>query len=129
MRQTLALCCVDASRVPADVMALGVELARERAADRATGQDFLRAARSLIKLLTRPQRLNEAMTAITAPVLLIHGDSDRLVPLRTAKSVAAAHRSWQFEIAERVGHVPQLEVPEWTAGVVRRWMHTNALVG
>lgn len=128
VRQTLALCCVDASRVPAEVRALGVELARERARDRATGPDFLRAARSLIKLLTRPQRLNEALHAIDVPVLLLHGDSDRLVPLRTAKAVAAAHPSWQFEIAERVGHVPQLEVPEWTASVVRQWMQRNALV-
>lgn len=128
VRQTLALCCVDPSRVPADVMALGVELARERAKDRAAGPDFLRAARSLIKLLTRPQRLNEALDAIEAPVLLIHGDSDRLVPLRTSKAVAAVHPTWQFEIAERVGHVPQLEVPEWTAGVVRMWMHANTLI-
>jgi pimeloyl-ACP methyl ester carboxylesterase len=129
VRQTLALCCVDASRVPAEVRALGVELARERARDRATGPDFLRAARSLIKLLTRPQRFNEALNALDVPVLLLHGDSDRLVPLRTAKAAAAAHPSWQFEIAERVGHVPQLEVPEWTASVVRQWMLTNALVG
>jgi pimeloyl-ACP methyl ester carboxylesterase len=129
VRQTLAMCCVDASRVPADVMALGVELARERAQDRASGPDFLRAARSLIKMLTRPQRFNEALNAIEAPVLLIHGDSDRLVPVRTAKAAAAAHPKWQLEIAERVGHVPQLEVPEWTAGVVRMWMHANALAG
>jgi pimeloyl-ACP methyl ester carboxylesterase len=129
VRQTLALCCVDPSRVPADVMALGVELARERAEDRAAGPDFLRAARSLIKMLTRPQRLNDALSSIEAPVLLIHGDSDRLVPLRTAKAVAAAHPTWQFEIAERVGHVPQLEVPEWTAGVVRRWMRANIQPG
>jgi len=128
VRQTLALCCVDPSLVSPDVVAVGVELARERAQDRATGPDFLRAARSLIKLLTRPQRLNEALRAITAPVLLIHGDTDRLVPLRTARSVAKAHPTWQFEIAENVGHVPQLEVPEWTARVVREWMRANALL-
>ena len=35
---------------------------------------------------------------------------------------AAAHPAWRFEVAEGVGHVPQLEVPEWTAGHLLDWL-------
>jgi pimeloyl-ACP methyl ester carboxylesterase len=128
VRQTLALCCVDPSRVPADVVAMGVELAEERSQDPATAGDFLLAARSVVKLTTRPRRLNHALESITAPVLLVHGDSDRLVPVRVARDVAAAHPRWRLEIARDVGHVPQMESAAWTADVVLRWMRENALL-
>ncbi|MDQ1698096.1 MAG: hypothetical protein QOJ03_3449 [Frankiaceae bacterium] len=128
VRETLALCCVDSSRIPADVVAMGIELAGERAGDRYAAADFLTAARSVVKLLTRSGRYVEAMRAVRAPVLLVHGDQDRLVPLRVARSVAAANPTWQLEIARDTGHVPQLEQPEWTAGVVLRWMRAQALI-
>ena len=122
VRETLALCCVDPTRVPADVVAQGVRLAERRGRDPEATSAFLLAARSLIKMLTRPRRFNAALDQITAPVLLIHGDKDRLVPVRVARSVAAAHPQWRLAIAENVGHVPQLEAAEWTAGVVRGWL-------
>jgi pimeloyl-ACP methyl ester carboxylesterase len=59
---------------------------------------------------------------ITAPVLLLHGDEDRLVPVAAARSAAAAHPAWRFEVAEGVGHVPQMEVPQWTAQHVLDWL-------
>ena len=62
------------------------------------------------------------LDAITAPVLLLHGDEDRLVPVAAARTAAAAHPAWRFEVAEGVGHVPQLEVPEWTAGHLLDWL-------
>jgi pimeloyl-ACP methyl ester carboxylesterase len=129
VRETLALCCVDPSRVPADVIAEGVRLAERRGQDRDASTSFLLAARSLVKMLTRPRRFNAALDSITAPVLLIHGDQDRLVPVRVARSVASAHPHWQLEIAENVGHVPQLEAAEWTADVVRAWLRETAIVG
>lgn len=128
VRETLTLCCVDPSRIPADIVALGVELSTERWGDEYAAADFLAAARSVVKLLSRPSRLGDAMRAVRAPVLLIHGDSDRLVPLRVARSVARANPSWRFAIAADTGHVPQLERPEWTAQVVLDWMRDSALL-
>jgi pimeloyl-ACP methyl ester carboxylesterase len=129
VQETLALCCVDPSRVPADVVETAMRVARDRSRDREAGPSFLLAARSLVKLLTRPRRLNAALSAIAAPVLVIHGDRDRLVPVRVARSVVAAHPSWELAIAEDVGHVPQLEAAEWTAGVMRDWMRAHELLG
>jgi pimeloyl-ACP methyl ester carboxylesterase len=128
VQETLSLCCVDPSRVPAEVVEVAISMAKDRGKDTEAGPSFLLAARSVVKLLTRPRRLNTALAAIDAPVLLIHGDKDRLVPVRVARSVARAHPDWQLEIAEDVGHVPQLEAAEWTADVIRTWLRTNALV-
>lgn len=128
VQQTLALCCVDPSRVPHDVVEMAMEVARHRGQDQEAGPSFLLAARSVIKMLTRPRQLNAALGGVEAPVLLIHGNKDRLVPVRVARSVAAAHPSWDLAVAEDVGHVPQLEAPDWTAGVIRDWLRDHALV-
>jgi pimeloyl-ACP methyl ester carboxylesterase len=122
VHETLALCCVDRERIPADVVRLGIALAEERYADDYAARDFLAAARSLMKLLSTRRRFSRAMDAVTAPVLLVHGDSDRLIKLRVARAVADAHPQWRLEVARDTGHVPQLEAPEWTAQTVGRWL-------
>lgn len=122
VHETLALCCVDRERIPADVVRLGIALTEERYADDYGARDFLAAARSVVKLLARRRRITDAMRAVTAPVLLIHGDSDRLVRLDVARAVARKHPSWQLAVAKDTGHVPQLERPEWTAETVRHWL-------
>ena len=128
VQETLSLCCVDPSRVPREVVDTAIEMARHRGRDREAGPSFLLAARSVVKLLTRPRRLNAALDGIEAPVLLIHGAKDRLVPVRVARSVAKAHPDWQLEIADDIGHVPQLEAADWTATVIRDWLRANALL-
>jgi pimeloyl-ACP methyl ester carboxylesterase len=127
VHETLALCCVDPGRIPPDVLALGIALANERAGNEFAAADLLVAARSVVKLLARPRRFNDAMRAVRAPVLLIHGDRDRLVPIRVAQSVATANPTWRFEVAKDIGHVPQLEAPEWTATVVLDWLRSTVM--
>ncbi|MDQ1704370.1 MAG: hypothetical protein QOF18_736 [Frankiaceae bacterium] len=129
VHETLALCCVDPSRIPADILELGIAMAGERAGNEFAATDFLVAARSVVKMLARPKRLNDAMRAVRAPVLLIHGDHDRLVPLRVAQTVARANPGWRFEVAKNIGHVPQLEAPDWTAKVVLDWLQTSVVAG
>jgi pimeloyl-ACP methyl ester carboxylesterase len=122
VRETLSLCCVDPSRIPDDVLALGIALSQERAGYRYAARDFLAAARSLVRMLAASRRFRDAMADVQAPVLLLHGEHDRLVSVRVAEAVAAAHPAWRFEVAENVGHVPQLEAPEWTAAKVLDWL-------
>ena len=129
VQETLALCCVDPGRVPRDVVDTAIRMAKDRGNDREAAPSFLLAARSVIKMLTRPRRLNAALDAIDVPVLLMHGDKDRLVPVRVARSVARAHPEWQLEIAEDVGHVPQLEAAEWTADVLLAWLRRHSILG
>jgi pimeloyl-ACP methyl ester carboxylesterase len=121
----LRLCCADASRVPADIVAAHVELARERHEYLDVDAELVMAARSLLWVIGRRRRLDALLHDLTVPVLLLHGDRDRLVPLAAARRVAAAHPLWRFEIARGVGHVPQLEDAPWTAGHILDWLETD----
>jgi pimeloyl-ACP methyl ester carboxylesterase len=121
----LRLCCVDPGRVPADVIEQHLEVARARRGYPDTDEHFLRAARSLMGMLARRSSFLAAMKAIQAPVLLLHGEKDRLVTIGASRAVAAANPSWHFEVAPDAGHVPQLEVPEWTADHILAWLVTD----
>jgi pimeloyl-ACP methyl ester carboxylesterase len=117
----LALCCVDPSRVPAEVIEQLLEVARERRDYPDIDDHFLGAARSMMRMLARRSSYEAAMKSIRVPVLLLHGEKDRLVALGASRSAATANPLWRFEVAPDVGHVPQLEVPEWTAGRILDW--------
>ncbi|HEU4382122.1 MAG TPA: alpha/beta fold hydrolase [Anaeromyxobacteraceae bacterium] len=121
VRATLALCCVDASRVSPETVQAHVELARERLASRA-GRDFLAAQRSLMARLIRPRRFYRMVAGIRARALIVQGGSDRLVRVEAARVLAAARPDWRFELLEGVGHVPQLEAPERFLAAVEPWL-------
>ncbi|MGZ4589297.1 MAG: alpha/beta fold hydrolase [Actinomycetes bacterium] len=121
----LRLCCADASRVPAEVVAAHLELARERRDYPNVDAELVLAAQSLLWVLARRRHHAQMLRNITVPVLLLHGDKDRLVPIAAARGTAAAHPLWRFEIATDVGHVPQLEVPEWTITHILDWLATD----
>lgn len=124
----LALVCADPRRVPAEVVQEHLALARRRAGDEHANRDFMIAAQSLRPFLGSGRRRFSAMLrSIQAPVLLLHGDRDRLINIRAARNAANANPTWTFETAHGVGHVPQLEAPEWTADHVLRWLTTHAV--
>jgi pimeloyl-ACP methyl ester carboxylesterase len=122
----LRLCCVDADRVPPDVVEQHIALARVRRSYSEVDDAMLVAARSLMALLARRRRTAALLAGMHDPVLLLHGDKDRLVPLASARAAARANPTWRFEVAEGVGHVPQLEVPGWTAEHILDWLATDA---
>ena len=121
---TLALCCVDPTRIPAGVLAEHVKLARRRAADTDIGDDFLAAARSVLATAgyLRGLPYRRGIRTIQAPVLLLHGELDRLVPVAAARAVARANPAWSLVVLPDAGHVPQLELPELTARSVLDWL-------
>ncbi|MFC5822119.1 alpha/beta fold hydrolase [Nonomuraea harbinensis] len=117
----LRLCCADPARVPAEVVADHVRLARHRAELRHADRDFLQAARSVVRAAAGlPYRA--AIRSVRAPALLVHGDRDRLVPVAASRGLAGRHRSWRLVVLPDVGHVPQLEAPQQTAAAVLRWL-------
>jgi len=127
VRDTLALCCVDSSRVTRDVFDAHVALARERATYGAvTRRDFLEAQRSLLGHLVLRRRFRRMVAGIRASALIIQGERDRLVQLESARALAAARPDWRFEVLEDVGHVPQLEAPDRFLAIVEPWLRTRA---
>jgi pimeloyl-ACP methyl ester carboxylesterase len=125
VRQVLDLCCVDPSRVPQELVAASVALAEERVAVPGLDAAFLSAARSLLRVSARRERYSAAMRAIRSPVLLLHGEKDRLVPIHSAREAAARNPDWCFEVLSDVGHVPQLEVPDAVADLILDWLHAE----
>ncbi|MBA3906435.1 MAG: alpha/beta hydrolase [Pseudonocardiales bacterium] len=121
-RDILRFCCADADRVPAEIVRAHVELGHRREAYTEMDAEFVAATRSLIWLLRGRRRVLRTLRTIRCPVLLLHGDSDPLIPLAAARRVAAALPRWRFEVAPRVGHVPMLEDPEFTLDVLADWL-------
>ena len=121
----LRLCCADPARVPSDVVDLHVELASQRREYSDVDSELLTAAQSLLWVLADRRGYRSRQQAIDVPVLLLHGDRDRLVDIASARAAASANPSWRFEVAHGVGHVPQLETPGWTAERVLDWLSDN----
>jgi pimeloyl-ACP methyl ester carboxylesterase len=126
VRETLKLCTVDISRVPPEVIAAGIRSIEGRDPSEFAPADILYAARSLLRLLSRPQPLRRTLRKITAPVLMLHGARDRLVSINIAKANAREFPDWRFEVADDIGHVPMLEAPDWTAEQVFDWLESDA---
>jgi pimeloyl-ACP methyl ester carboxylesterase len=126
----LRLCCVDPYRVPVGVVAEHVELVRRRARFDHAERDFLAAARSVVVTAGFPPGMSyrRAIRSVAAPVLLIHGERDRLVPVTASRTMARQRPRWPLVVLPGVGHVPQLEAPAETAKAILDWL-TSAGVG
>jgi len=121
---TLALCCVDPTRIPAPVLAEHVAVARRRSDLADVSDDFLSAARSVMATsgYMRGVPYRRGIRTIQAPVLLLHGERDRLVPVAAARAVARANPAWSLVVLPDAGHVPQLELPEQSARIILDWL-------
>ncbi len=122
VRAMLRLVGVDPDTLPSVVVDRSVALIEERDDHAGMDKAFLTAARSLLIQLADPRRYRLAMERISGPVLLVHGDLDRLVPVQAARDVARRHPSWRYVELDGVGHVPQLQCPERLAGEVLPWL-------
>jgi pimeloyl-ACP methyl ester carboxylesterase len=120
----LALCCVNPSRVSADIVAQHVDLARRRATFTGLEKDFAGALNSVVATVgfLRGAAYRRGIRTIACPVLLLHGTRDRLVPIAAARAAARANPSWSLVEFLEAGHVPQLEIPEETARVIVDWL-------
>ena len=111
--------------MPADVLDRSVTLLEERQDVDGMDRAFLVAARSLLRILLDPRGYRGAMASVTAPVLLVQGDRDRLVPVAAARDVARQHPHWRYLELAGVGHVPQLQVPDRVAEEILGWLREN----
>jgi pimeloyl-ACP methyl ester carboxylesterase len=119
---TIALCFADPSRADDELISASVELAAWRRTTPAPEADFLGAARSLLAVLRRPRRYDALIAGIRRPVLLVHGELDRLVPVSAARRTAALNPTWRTAYLEGAGHTPQLEVPRDVLDHLEPWL-------
>jgi pimeloyl-ACP methyl ester carboxylesterase len=128
VEQTLQLCGVDIDEVPAALVDQSVALVDNRRDVAAMDRAFVSAARSLLVVNADPRRYRTAMDAIEVPVLLLHGEQDRLVPVEAARDAARRHPRWTTVIWPDAGHVPQLQMPERFVELVLGWLGAEGAV-
>jgi pimeloyl-ACP methyl ester carboxylesterase len=120
--ETLAMCCVDASRVDPEIVRMSIEMAREREQMPWAPRAFIQATRSMLRLLARRDRFLATLGKIACPTLMMMGRFDRLVALAAAENAARLHPEWDFVVFDDLGHVPQLEDPDSFMNVVTSWL-------
>jgi pimeloyl-ACP methyl ester carboxylesterase len=119
----LRLCGVDPDSLPPELIDRSVELIEQREDVAGMDRAFLAAARSLLVVLADPRGYRADMSGLTdVPVLLMHGDRDRLIHVEAARDVARRHPAWRYVELAGVGHVPQLQVPERVAEEILAWL-------
>ncbi|MDF3312793.1 alpha/beta fold hydrolase [Rhodococcus sp. T2V] len=64
----------------------------------------------------------ERLTTVRTPTLFLWGRRDRLVPSRFARHVSVAVPTAKSVVLPDCGHVPQLELPNVTMGLTRRFL-------
>jgi pimeloyl-ACP methyl ester carboxylesterase len=121
VRETMKVCCAEPDKIPADVIEAHVAIAEERRVMAWAHDAFLHSARAIVKSVLAPWKLQRIADRVTAPVLVVHGERDRLVPLGAARA-ASERRRWKLVVFENVGHVPQLEVPERFVSTLEHWL-------
>jgi pimeloyl-ACP methyl ester carboxylesterase len=119
------LCFADPRRADHDVVEAGVVLAGHRRAVPGQEAAFLGAARSLMRVLARPRRYHSLMRGIDRPVLLVHGDRDRLVPVGGARAASTRNPAWEVHVLPGVGHTPQLEAPDEVLSRLIPWLESH----
>jgi pimeloyl-ACP methyl ester carboxylesterase len=122
VRRMNDLCFADPSRADAKMLEASVAMIDERRAIPGKEESFLRATRSLMRFLARPDRYRDVLNGLRAPVLLISGEADRLVPIALARQAAAANPAWETAFLAGVGHTPQLETPDAVVSAVTDWL-------
>jgi pimeloyl-ACP methyl ester carboxylesterase len=112
----------DPRAIGEEVVRAHAEILREHARDREAATAFVGAARSLLRLLWRPRAYRHLMARVRAPVLLLHGRHDPLVPVAYARQAVVENPSWRLRVFPDLGHVPQLEDPERWLARVEAWL-------
>ena len=120
--ETLELTTADVTRVSEGMRRLAVELLESGAAGPDVDAAYLEAARSLGLLVTRAAPYRALIAGLTTPGMVVQGELDRLVPAGGVAQLAALQPGWPVHVLPGVGHVPQIEVPEVTAGLITPWL-------
>lgn len=128
VRQTMLLCAADPSALDEDSLAAHVEMVTRRRKLPYARSALLQASRSLMLLVgPRANLLWEAIDAVQAPTLLLHGARDRLVTAAGVAVVAQRRPDWTFVGYDDLGHVPMLEAPTRVGDDIRRWLERTEL--
>ena len=113
MAAILKSCTKHPERIPAELVAAQVEVTRSWLAGPDAQRSFLETVRSLYKENGRPARFYERAAAVRAPVLIVHGEADPLVPVENGRRTAEAIPGASLLVLAQMGHdLPRALWPE-----------------
>jgi pimeloyl-ACP methyl ester carboxylesterase len=73
-----------------------------------------------LKAMAERRESSDLLAGLKAPLVLIHGDADALIPVDRARDMKATVPAAILVEMPGVGHMPMLEVPPQTAAALRR---------
>ncbi|MBO0687255.1 MAG: alpha/beta hydrolase [Candidatus Dormibacteraeota bacterium] len=121
--EALAVVCARPDRVTPDLVEAHIEQVMDRRHSNGHHDPVLvQAGRSLIRALARRGQ-EELYGGVRAPVLVVHGERDRLVPLESSLTLAQRY-GWLVMVLPGVGHVPMLEAPGEFLKALEPWLDT-----
>lgn len=125
----LTLGTKDVSTVPPEVVEANVSIIADRMEKHPLGhaQSYLDVTRSLFFHLLVPGRVDSWARAVRAPVSILHGAHDRIVPHALSEDFARRH-GFEIELLETAGHVPQMEDARAFTERVVAWLRRHALL-
>jgi len=101
--------------------------ATERAGFPETSRAYAEASRSLFAYLQGGMPAD--LARLRCPTLMVHGATDLLVPVTSARAAAARHPHLALEVLDDCGHAPQLDAPDRFLAVVVPWLGEVAAEG
>jgi pimeloyl-ACP methyl ester carboxylesterase len=125
---TLAICCVDPSRVPAGVVETMVAVWTEVLGYPNSRRAYLEAFRSVMAATESRSRFSALVRSVPQPVLIVHGEEDRIVPLAAVLATRQVRPDWDMVVFPDIGHIPQAEASVHFAAVVLEWLERRRLL-
>ena len=79
-------------------------------------------ARALYDLTGQRQILLDRLPTITAPTLIVWGETDYVLPAHHARTAVDLHPHGQLALLPDCGHLPHIEHPEHFTAVLNDWL-------
>jgi 3-oxoadipate enol-lactonase len=99
------------------------EIVRMRLEAVGSGAGYVNGARAMLWMREHP--INEALSRIERPVLVVNGERDVVCPRRAAEIMLEHLRSAEYEELPGVGHLLTDEDPDAVTRVLRTWLERD----
>ncbi len=125
----LTLGTKDVNNVPPEVVEANVSILADRMEREplAHAQSYLDVTRSLFLHLLVPGLVDGWARSVRAPVSILHGAHDHIVPHELSEDFARKH-GFEIDLLDTAGHVPQMEDARAFTDRVVSWLRRHALL-
>jgi len=127
IEQGFKVVMADPAKLDPAIVAAHVETARLRAQDRDSIPAFTEATRSMLRTGQQKEFVQELLERVRVPVLVIHGQKDRLVNVALARRAAGGRPNWTLVEFEDIGHAAQMEAPDRWVATVEEWLERTGV--